>query len=479
MRSGTDSTAMQVVLALVLVSFVFWYSSPSGDKSQVVAVVNGTKIMDTSLTRRLRFEARRYDRALSDAEASALREQVRMSLIQDEVMREEARHLGLEVSDTEVARELLRYDIFKNEEGMFDQRIYQSWLRRNAYASRADFEEELRDDILRAKLRSLVYMGVTVSDAVLEQAFVEQNTRVNVEYVRVRPTVFEDDVEVGDDAISAFLAGSAERVKSVYDADFDRLYNIPQKVDLTLIRFDIRDDGLGAVELRPRLEGLRAQIEEGADMGELARKWSEDPSAEVGGSLGQVAVPQLPVDVADAVAKLEPGQLTPILVEDRYVSLYRLDAREAGRVIPIEEVERSIAEDLIRQDDAPALAAAYAEKLRADWAETGAVPEALLAEQGLVTAKTGLVGIQGTGGLFSPPPDMLDAASEVDVGDVLPEVYMSGEVYWVGRLAAREDADMDLFQDEKDLVREMVLQQRRASFYTGWVDSLVAEASIK
>lgn len=279
MRSGTDSTAMQVVLALVLVSFVFWYSSPSGDKSQVVAVVNGTKIMDTSLTRRLRFEARRYDRALSDAEASALREQVRMSLIQDEVMREEARHLGLEVSDTEVARELLRYDIFKNEEGMFDQRIYQSWLRRNAYASRADFEEELRDDILRAKLRSLVYMGVTVSDAILEQAFVEQNTRVNVEYVRVRPTVFEDDVEVGDDAISAFLAGSAERVKSVYDADFDRLYNIPQKVDLTLIRFDIRDDGLGAVELRPRLEGLRAQIEEGADMGELARKWSEDPSA--------------------------------------------------------------------------------------------------------------------------------------------------------------------------------------------------------
>ncbi|MBW1880400.1 MAG: SurA N-terminal domain-containing protein, partial [Deltaproteobacteria bacterium] len=228
MRSGTDSTAMQVVLALVLVSFVFWYSSPMEDKSSVVAVVNGTKIMDTSLTRRLRIESRRYERALSDAEAAGLQEQVRMSLIQDEVMRQESQRLGLEVSDTEVARELLRYDLFKNEEGLFDERIYQSWLRRNAYASRSDFEEEMREDILRAKLRSLVYMGVTVSDAILEQSFVEQNTRIDLQYVRVRPPVFEDDVEVGEEAITAFLAGSAQRVLSVYEADFDRLYDIPQ-----------------------------------------------------------------------------------------------------------------------------------------------------------------------------------------------------------------------------------------------------------
>jgi parvulin-like peptidyl-prolyl isomerase len=479
MRSGTDSTAMQVVLALVLVSFVFWYSSPMGDKSSVVAVVNGTKIMDTSLTRRLRIESRRYERALSDAEAASLQEQVRMSLIQDEVMRQEALRLGLEVSDTEVARELLRYEIFKNEEGLFDQRIYQSWLRRNAYASRSDFEEELRDDLLRGKLRSLVYMGVTVSDAILEQAFVEQNTRVDLQYVRVRPPVFEDDVEVGDEAITAFLAGSTERVKSIYEADFDRLYNIPQKVELTLLRFDIRDDGLGAAELRPRLEGLRTEIEGGADLGEMARKWSEHVTAEAAGDMGQVAVPQLSEKVADAISALEPGQLSGIVVEDGHLSLYRLDAREPGRVIPVQEVEREIAEDLIRQDDSPALAASYAEKLRAKWAETQAVPSELLAEQGLITANTGVVSLQGTGGVFSPPPAMLEAASNAKVGAVLPEVYMSGDVYWVGVLSNREDADMDLFVDEKDLVREMVLQQRRTSFYGGWVDALVADASVQ
>ncbi|MBW2257938.1 MAG: peptidylprolyl isomerase, partial [Deltaproteobacteria bacterium] len=257
------------------------------------------------------------------------------------------------------------------------------------------------------------------------------------------------------------------------------LYDIPQKVELTLLRFEIRDDGLGAAELRPRLEGLRVEIEGGADLGEMARKWSEHVTAEVAGDMGQVAVPQLSVVVADAIAGLEPGQVSSIVVEDGHMSLYRLDAREPGRVIPVEEVERSIAEDLIRQDDAPALAVSYAEQLRATWAETGAVPEALLAEQGLVTANTGVIPLQGTGGMFSPPPGMLEAASNAGVGEVLSDVYMSGDVYWVGLLAEREDADMDLFVDEKDLVREMVLQQRRSSFYSGWVDSLVAEATIK
>ena len=46
MRSGQDSTFMQVVMALLIVAFVALYIRPGGDRSQIVATVNGQKILD-------------------------------------------------------------------------------------------------------------------------------------------------------------------------------------------------------------------------------------------------------------------------------------------------------------------------------------------------------------------------------------------------------------------------------------------------
>lgn len=479
MRSGTDSTGMQVVLALVLVSFIFWYSSPQGDTTQVVATVNGTKIMGTDLTRRMTMEARRYDRALSDAEEAQLQEQVRQSLIEDEALRQEAIRLGVTVSDTEVARELLRYEIFRNEEGLFDDRIYESWLRRNAYPSRSEFEEQMRRDILRGKLRQLVFMGVTVSEPVLEQAFREQNTRVDIRYARIRPTAFEDDVELDETELATFIQNSTERIKGTYEADFDRLYNLPAKVELTMVRLKVGGDGLGVAELRPRLEKIKADVEAGADMDLLARQYSEDPSATVGGSLGQLNMPTLSTAAADALGAIEVGQITGVVVEDAHISLYRLDARQPAKIIELSEVERDIASDLMRQERAPALAAAYAEEVLAAWQASNTLPEEKLAEQSILSATTGLVPLQGGGGLFSPPADMLQAASRAEPGSVLPEVYTSGDILWVGSLVEREDADMASFDAERDLIRESVLQQRRSEFYTGWIGALVADARVQ
>lgn len=478
MRSGTDSTAMQVVLALVLVSFVFWYSNPAGDKSQVVATVNGTRIMDTDFGRAYRRAEQQYERALSEAEAAQLRERVRQQLIEDEVIRQEAVRLGLEVSDTEVARQILALDFLKNDEGRFDSRIYESWLRQVGYASRSEFEDELREGLLRDKLRTLAFIGVTVSEPMLRRAFVESNTRIDLEYVRVRPGLFTDDVELGEERIDTFLAEQGDRVQGAYEADFDRLYNHPEQVRARLIRLRL-DGSLGVVELRPRLEELRAQVEAGGDMAELARKFSEHPSAETGGDLGLTELPQLPPDVATAVAGLEPGQLSEVVATDDHLTFYRLEERVPASVTPLQDVQREIAARLIRESEAPALAAAYAEDLQEQWTASGEPPRELLAAQEIVAAKTGPIPLSGTGGLFSPPPPMLEDAADAEPGAVLPEVYQSGEALWVGQLEERIDADMDLFETQKEQVRQQVLYDRRMGFYQGWVDSLVASARIQ
>src|SRR5687768_11437713 len=90
MRSGQDSTFMQVVLALIIVAFVGLYIRPAGDMSSVVAVVNGEKILDTTYSRRYREVARMYEaqarRTLSDAEQREIGELVKQDLIDGAVL---------------------------------------------------------------------------------------------------------------------------------------------------------------------------------------------------------------------------------------------------------------------------------------------------------------------------------------------------------------------------------------------------------
>lgn len=479
MRAGTDSTFMQVVLGLVVVSFVFWYAAPQGDKSKVVATVNGQEIMDTVQTREYRQLARRVGRALSEEEEASLRDQSLQQVIQDEILFQEAERLGIEVSVSEVARLVLATPYFLNEEGEFDDRIYSSYLRNQGWTS-ADYEEDLRRDLVRDKLKRLVFFGATISEPVVREHFVHTNTRVDIEYVRVRPDLFTDDVTITDEELATWMAENPELIEAEYKADFERSYDLPEKVELSVIRLGISQDGLGAADLLPRIKDLKAQLDGGADFAELARRWSEHPSAAQGGSLGQQAVPQLDTDLQEYLAALEPGQAGPARsMDDGDFYIYRLDAREEARVIPQEEVQEDIARALIREQRAPTLAAEYADRLLAEWTATQATPNAILAEQGLRTMTTGPVVAAPDNSAYSPPLTMLEMAMSSPVGQPLPDVFERGGVLWVGALRDRIEPDMSLYETERDLIQEETLMSRRAELYDAWVTDMRARAKIK
>lgn len=477
MRSGTDSTWMQVVLAAIVVSFVFWGVGGQGDKTAAVATVNGVPIMDTDYLRRLRLSEARLNRALSEAEEASLRQTVKQQMIEEEVLQQEAEVLGLVVSDTEVARAIFDDPAFQDDDGAFSERLYRNRLKRMG-RSRADYEEGLRDDILRFKLRNLVYLGATVSEPMLKAAYVEENTHFDVQYVRLRASQFTDDVEIDLAQRESWMADHKADIEDAYKADFDRLYDLPEKVTLSTITLRLMEDGLGVAELKPRLEAVQAELAAGADFATLARTHSEDRYAVDGGANPQMALGDLSETIKGAVADLEAGQLTDVLVTDDGVTLVRLDAREPARVIELAEVEGDIADRLIRENEAPVLQASFAEKVLAAWKESGSIPQTLLDEQGILPLTTGLVGPNDEQGLFSPPEKMMRQAADAAEGDVLPEVYQNDGALWVGQVTRYQAADLTLFEDEKDLVRDRVLYQRRAEFYEAWVQDAVARAKV-
>ncbi len=483
MRKGADSTGMQVVLALVLVSFIGWTGTPNGDSTRVVASVNGTRIQSTDLERsvrdRLRNEELRRQRSLSQDERVALAEEVEQALIEDELVKQAAKQIGLQVSDTEIASYIVDSPAFQDRDGAYSAEMHDRYLKRTQF-TRDDYNERIRNQLLLRKMRTLVLLGATVSDATVRDYWVEANTQVTLDLVRVRPAVFDDDVVIDEPQRALFLTEHAARVQEAYDKDYDRLYNHPEQVRLLVVRMAVVEGGTTEADLMPRMNGLRSEIEAGADFAALAARWSEDASALQGGEMGLRPVVQLPLEVADAIRELQPGQLSRLVTTASELRFFRLEERIAASVDSLETVKPAIVDRLIRADKVPAMAATWAEsQLLARWVQEKVPPADLLTTQGLAVQPVGPMPAAVERGRLGLPSALLRAARTAVVGSVLPEVYEDRGDLFVAALTVRDEPELAEFEVAKVDLREQVLQARREAYYVDWVASLRASAVIE
>lgn len=482
MRSGTDSTWMQVILAIVVVSFVFWYASPQGDTTAVMANVNGKRIMSTDVER---FMRTRFPGSPSSQEEAARRQAAAVTaLTEQELLVQQAEAAGVVVDfdkqkgfSRSIA--LLRRENpnFIDEEGDFDIELYRDWVRAVGYTP-DQYESELERQVKIQKLQELLSYGILIPEPMLEEAFREFNTRVNIDYVRIAPSDFEDQVPVDEAVVTEWLANNEPLVETQYRADFDEKYNLPAEVELQMIKLQVTGDGQGIPELRTRLELLRGQVvsaEDGqATMADLAAKWSEDPSTESGGSLGLRATNSLTTTLRTLAEELEVGGVSEIEEGAAHVAFYRVVSKTEAREIPLDEVREDIARDLIRADEAPALAATFAEELRTTW-EGGASPYGMIGDAGLTLDSTGLIRGDTRREMDWPPQDLLDAARRMEQGEVTDRVFQTGDVLWVGSVRTREEADLSELEENREVIGAQAARSRQAEFIGAWLEDLKAD----
>ncbi|MCO4743842.1 MAG: SurA N-terminal domain-containing protein [Proteobacteria bacterium] len=467
---------MQLVFVAVVATFILAYGQTSGDQAGTVAMVNGVPIRPTDFSRELRIEEGQAG-SLDEAGRERLKDQVRARMIRSEVSLQEAEALGLQVSSREIAQSLLDTPYF-SEEGKFSEKRYEAIIRQQGF-TRAEYEDRVRKSLLRSKLDMLLWMGTSVAEPEVKAAYVNDATRIDLEYVRVRPSLFQDDMTFTDEEVATWLADNEARVKETYDRDFERLYDVPDKFHARLLRFEIREDGVEVNALEERMKGLLAELEAGADFDTLARRWSEDPSASEGGDLGLLTEAQLGSKVVSALTGVEVGAYSKVLADERQVRLYRFEAKEAAHVISMDDVKNDIARAIMVEDAAPAEAAAYAEKLLGSWTGDAAARTAMLDEQELTVLTTGPIPLSGDSVIGGVPAPILGAARDLAAGDTLPEVQEISGVYWVGALRSRTEADMTRYETEQENVREQVLFGKRREFREMWLDAAVADATVR
>lgn len=84
---------------------------------------------------------------------------------------------------------------------------------------------------------------------------------------------------------------------------------------------------------RQDADKIAAELGKGAPFSQVARQFSQAPGASQGGDLGWVQEGQLDAPLNDALAKLQPGQISPPVKSDKgYHILFLRDRRDAGSI---------------------------------------------------------------------------------------------------------------------------------------------------
>jgi peptidyl-prolyl cis-trans isomerase SurA len=248
------------------------HRSPSAD---VVATVNGKEIQRADLERNYQISLGDSPQKPSGEEADIRRLNVLHSMIQDEILDQQAAKLNLTASDEDVNAKLTEIHAPYTDE-QFTAMLKQRNL------SLDDFKRDIR-------------RGLT------------QNKLLNKE--------IESKINITDAQIAAFYAA--------HKADFNLIepqYHLAQIVVTTtppqqspnLEGVKPPNDG----DAKRKIDAAFSQLESGVDFATVAMNISEDPNtASNGGDMGFVRESQLKSDpeVYDAIGKLKPDQFTDAL----------------------------------------------------------------------------------------------------------------------------------------------------------------------
>ncbi|MCA9752559.1 MAG: peptidylprolyl isomerase [Gemmatimonadetes bacterium] len=101
----------------------------------------------------------------------------------------------------------------------------------------------------------------------------------------------------------------------------------------------LRDQDAARNQAKARAEAIRQRLLAGEDFAEVARETSDDPtSAEKGGELGTVPAESLEPKLREAIEPLQVGEITEVLEDPRGYSIFRLDGREGERDATFDDV---------------------------------------------------------------------------------------------------------------------------------------------
>ncbi len=486
MRSWGRSTTVKVLFGFLMIAFAFWgVGTGLAMRVRPVATVNGDRILATDID----HESEQLKRTLTQiygANAQQvlrnlnLRQEALNQIIEQRLIADEARHLGIRVSDESLASSIAADPKFQ-EGGSFDPKRYEEILQDNDLLP-SDYENSVRSSLMQDALRQMVDQGVQAGDADARQAYDLRNEKVKLAYVQIpyhdftakispTPKQVEDyynshkdefrepeRVKVAyihyDPAIlAAKVSPSDKDIEDYYKSNLKKLYTHAEEVHARHILIDVPSGATPEqkAKAKAKAEDILNQLQKSADFAKLAKENSQDPSTRLeGGDLGTFGRNQMIKPFEDAVFSMKPGELR--LVETRFgFHVVKLDSSSPPHVDKMADVRAKIIEALRAETGGRMARQALDEDVSA--ATSGANLPELAKKRGLELVETPTVSRVDAAGVVHDQK-LIDAAFKLDVGQVRAVPGGTDSAPYLVKLVAREPEHVPPLKDIEAKVRD-------------------------
>src|SRR4030043_1265687 len=399
LRKHATSWMLKGLLLLVAVTFISWggYSFFRDKKYEYAARVNGAAIRIKDYQETLQGVMKRYRDAMGPAltdkmiEELRIRENVLEELISRTLILQEGKRLGLNVSDGELRMAIESIPSFQIN-GQFDSRLYERFLRLNRMNAE-DFETMQRENLLYSKVVNLIRLnGGKVSEEEVLEAYLFENEKVNLHFVKIAPDSFRGQVSANEVEIKDYyqklqeefriptylqvqylafrpsdfepkIQISPDEIKRYYDQRKES-FKIPKQVRIReiLIRVEPQDPPDRMEEKRKKAEEILGKARKTKDFASLAKQYSESGTAQKGGDLGWLQKGNIDESFEKILFSLKAGDLSNVVRAGDGFYIFKAEEVTEEKQKPFEEgkdqihqafkKEKEKAETSRRADDA-------------------------------------------------------------------------------------------------------------------------------
>ena len=346
MRRKAQSTYIQATIIIIVLVFVFWgVGTNNGPGRNDAATVNDQPISYRDFQQAYERTVEQYRKQFNGSLPESLikmlnlRQQVMNQLVDRTLLLQGAQEMGLRVSTEEVQMAIQSMGSFQNGNGTFDIRRYKQILA-GSRLTPTNFEASIRTDLLTNKVIDALGRFARVTPEEVHRQFVYDYETTTLAYLDFTADEFANKVKINEDGLASFYESrktnyntapqiklnylffgkkdvpppTEAEVRAYYDQNIDR-YKIPERrrARHILVATTDQDSIERRQELHQKVEKILAEAKAGADFGALAKKYSEDKSAEDGGDLGFFVRGRMVPAFEEAAFALKEGEISDIV----------------------------------------------------------------------------------------------------------------------------------------------------------------------
>lgn len=385
MRKNVKSlapTLWLVIIAFIITIFAVWGGAGRLGESRAtntIAKVKNEKISADyyyqNLMQRLEVLSNEYqDINKSLIQQLNIPQQVLEQIIQQTILLQKAKELGITASDEELRDRIRNYPVFQQDGKFVGFDVYKRILEWNRIPI-SEFEEGVRNDIITNKVIQVLTAGIVVTPEELWESYKNKNESAKIEYVVAEADKMELEEEPSSSEIREYFDQNREKYKiperreasvvffrtedikqeiELNDSEIEKYYkeNEPQfkepesvKVSRIHIPYEDKEQELIEAEGRRILE----KIKNGEDFGALAQTYSKDSKAMDGGDWGLYEWRTLPPPEQEEIGRLSEGEISDIIKSDEGIAILKITEKKPPRTKPLIEVRERIQNILLDQ----------------------------------------------------------------------------------------------------------------------------------